>query len=191
VKTISNPWMEPLTSFCLYPFAFCLLLLLGTGCSSQHSSLTLQPAADESRVFTQVFPQAYVTRSEDGEFEAVLIDDGIDAVHDPKPGKPLESSPMTPVTQVVHIRVFWRPLPGTLADHPSATNAALDWYVISDGAERGDNLLHYSGAGFVTRNRNPAPNSPAPTRRRHGRMRGRDGNLRLSTFSVTRASCPC
>jgi hypothetical protein len=54
------------------------------------------------------------------------------------------------VTQIVHVRVFWRPLPGTMADHPSATNAALDWYVLSDGAERGQSFLHYSGAGFVT-----------------------------------------
>jgi len=134
-----------------FPFAiFLLTLAAGPGCSSQNARLTVRPATDESKIYAQAFPTAYVARSDEGEFEAILIDDEIGKQAEPRPGQPLKASSGTPVTQVVHIRVFWRPLPGTRADHPSATNAAFDWYVLGAGSDRTKNLLHYSGAGFVT-----------------------------------------
>lgn len=143
------------------PFALCrrlaLFLLpfsifLTTGCSSSpHARLTVRPSNDPNQAYSQAFEQAFVARSAEGEYQAILIDDGPRGAQAAvKPGARLKSAPASPVKQILHMRVFWRPLSGTHADHPSATNAALDWYVLGDGADRSRNFLHYSGAGFVT-----------------------------------------
>jgi hypothetical protein len=51
----------------------------------------------------------------------------------------------------VHIRVHWRPLRGSKPDHPSATNAVVDWYVTAPAgdASQANDRLHYQGAAFV------------------------------------------
>lgn len=136
-------------SIFLFPFS----IVLAAGCSSSpHARLTVRPATEGTQAYSQVFNRAYVTRNTEGEYHVILLEDdqrpaaGVSR----KPGEPLKAANASPVTQILYLRVFWRPLPGTRADHPSATNAALDWYVLGDGADRGQNLLHYSGAGFVT-----------------------------------------
>ena len=51
--------------------------------------------------------------------------------------------------QVVHVRVLWKPMKGTKVDHPSATNATIDWVVWDQSQGRDAGYIAYTGAGFV------------------------------------------
>jgi hypothetical protein len=133
-----------------------VLLLLATGCGASAggagANLTLKPVG-QSQPFAKSFERAYVSRSTDGSYDIVLVDD--DAVRlasatNETPGQPLAAAPAMPLRQVVHIRVLWRPLVGTESDNPSATNATINWYVFGGGSEQWTDLLHYGGVGFVT-----------------------------------------
>jgi hypothetical protein len=130
--------------------------LVLTGCASKAgTSPRLQLRSSQTRqVYAQQFDTAYFSRGDTGEYEIVLVDDGgADAgtAGSAKAGQPLRPSQAAPLRQVVHIRVHWRPLRGTKPDHPSATNAVIDWYVTAptgDAAQANDRL-HYQGAAFV------------------------------------------
>jgi hypothetical protein len=131
---------------------FCLLMtgsLLG-GCSSGPVTLTLRPA-NAKVAYEQKFNQAYCGRSHDGSYTCVLVADDAPAVNEPKPGKtgkgPLTPTAQQPLRQVVHVRVLWRPLSGTRDSVVS--NATIDWYVLSNTADGGDDLLLYQGSGYV------------------------------------------
>jgi hypothetical protein len=50
----------------------------------------------------------------------------------------------TPMSQYVHIQVFWRPLPGTTYAESSQTNASILYCLIT-----GNDAISYEGAGFV------------------------------------------
>ncbi len=118
--------------------------LLLTGCSTRP---TLTVASPENKLtFKQTFTQVYATRSVDGDYDIVLLDDPIDDADVPAPGKPLVARPVRPLKHMVHIHVMWAPMIGDRGDHPSSTNAAINWYVWGDS--NGD-LMHYGGAGFV------------------------------------------
>jgi hypothetical protein len=52
-----------------------------------------------------------------------------------------------PLHQVVYVKVLWRPMNGT--DQNIGSNAALDWYVLSDTAGGTRDLLEYTGSAFV------------------------------------------
>jgi hypothetical protein len=149
----SNPLLSFLRWFWPLP-VLVVLLLLATGCGSSPSgpgSVTLKPVG-QSRPFAKSFEQAYVSRSQDGSYDIVLLDDDavrLAAAIAADPGRPLAAAPAVPLRQVVHIRVLWRPLVGTESDNPSATNAAINWYVFGGGSEQWTDLLHYGGAGFV------------------------------------------
>lgn len=124
-----------------------LMLLLATGCSSR-PTLSVD-STDRKLRFTQSFTQVYATRGEDGDFDIVLLDDPIDDAQVPTPGKPLQSMPIRPLKHMVHIRVLWTPMIGDRGDHPSATNAAINWYVWGDSTGKQTDMMHYGGAGFV------------------------------------------
>jgi len=124
-----------------------VLSLVATGCSSRP---TLTVASPEKKLtFKQTFTQVYATRGEDGDFDIVLLDDPIDDADVPAPGKPLQSLPVRPLKQMVHIHVLWTPMIGDRGDHPSATNAAINWYVWGDSTGNQTDMMHYGGAGFV------------------------------------------
>src|SRR5690606_1179943 len=106
-------------------------------------------STESDRQYAQKFNKAYFRQTERGEYDAVLIEDGISTARRSTAG-PIQASATAPLNQVVHIRVLWRPLRGSKPDTPSATNAVIDWYVrANDPGGRGDHL-HYRGAGFVT-----------------------------------------
>ncbi len=48
----------------------------------------------------------------------------------------------------MNIRVLWRPLNG-IRDSV-ASNATIDWYVLSNTSDGSDDLLLYQGSGYVT-----------------------------------------
>jgi len=131
----------------LLPFAFFLLLPLA--CSSGPAWLTFQ-STESDRQYSQRFSRAYFAREAGGEYQAVLIEDGLaPAPEDKTPAGPLHAASTAPLSQVVYLRILWQPLRGVKPDTPSATNAVIDWYVRSNDAAGRDDRLHYRGAGFV------------------------------------------
>jgi hypothetical protein len=137
-------------SFVLLALSIFLLLQLPAGCSSGPAWLTFRSAHAE-RQYSQRFSRAYFTRTADGEYDVVLVEDGIVPSTPAKRAGPITASAMAPLSQMVHLRVLWRPLKGVKPDHPSATNAVIDWYVRSnDSGDTEGDYLHYRGAGFVT-----------------------------------------
>ena len=130
--------------------------LLLTGCASKAGKpARLQLRSSQTRqVYAQQFEKAYFSRLDTGEYEIVLVDDGDGGAGQPKPAgarQPLRPSQAAPLRQVVHIRVHWRPLRGSKPDHPSATNAVVDWYVTAPAGDAvyANDRLHYQGAAFV------------------------------------------
>lgn len=143
---------EPTASATLlsrYSFAalFSFLALTMTGCASSPGSLVMTSDAS-SKQYTQTFNRAYYSQGDGGEYEVILMEDGIIAAPT-KGNAPLASSTAAaPLNQTVHIRVQWRPMRGSKADAPTATNAVINWYVRSNDVGSTDHL-HYRGAGFV------------------------------------------
>jgi hypothetical protein len=129
--------------------------LVAGGCALQDDkSPRLQLRSVQTKqVYAQQFDRAYYSSRGTGEYEIVLVDDEAEkpAAKKAKAGQPLTPAEESPLRQVVHIRVHWRPLRGTKPDHPSATNAVIDWYVTAPtgDAARADDRLHYQGAAFV------------------------------------------
>ncbi len=123
-----------------------LVLLLG-GCASQTSKLTLTPVHGVEAL-TQSFPTAYAGRSESGDFQVVLLNDGLHAAEGDA-ADPIEPTTTPPLRQVVEVRVFWRPMRGTKPDFPAAANAAIDWYVFGVGSRESTDMVHYQGTGFA------------------------------------------
>lgn len=129
-------------------FASFIPLLLVCGCATPGASLRLS-APRTGVQYSQNFAQAYISEDKNGDLQVVLIDEPLPA--DPKAGQPaLQPASAPPLQQVVYFHLFWRPLSGTKADHPSAANASLDWYITPAGSDRGADLLHYQGAAYVT-----------------------------------------
>jgi len=122
-------------------------LLAGTGCSTRPVLTVASPG--NKATYKQTFTQVYATRGEDGDFDIVLLDDPIDDAAIQQPGKPLQSNPVRPLRHLVHVHVLWTPQIGDRGDHPSSTNAAINWYVWGDTNGQQSDLMHYGGAGFV------------------------------------------
>jgi hypothetical protein len=124
------------------------LTLFLTGCFSAGPPKLVFRSVDSAKMYTQQFQRAYYSKTNDGEYDIVLVEDGITQA-DSKSNGPLISSPTIPLSQIVHIRILWKAPSGSKPDTPSATNAIIDWYVrASDSPDRLDRL-HYRGAGFV------------------------------------------
>jgi hypothetical protein len=100
------------------------------------------------RLYSQEFEQAYFSETSAGEWEVVLIDNGKADASEVREG-PIAPEQSAPLRQVVAIRIHWRPAQGVRADHPSATNSVVDWYVIADSTDQTRDRLHYQGAAFV------------------------------------------
>jgi hypothetical protein len=119
------------------------ITLLLVGCSSGTATLTLHPQG-QNVAFAKTFSHAYVGKDADGSYACVLVSDDAPAVAAAS-GKSITPADAAPLRQIVHIKVLWRPLNG-MRD-TVASNAAIDWYVMSTTG--GDDLLVYQGAGSV------------------------------------------
>ncbi len=125
-----------------------LLLCLGLiGCAAP-TSLRFW-AMDGGQEFEQSFSRGYAGRGERGDFDVVMTEDGVDQAPDPKPDGTLVPTPEPPLRHLLHVRVLWLPLRGTRLDNPSATNASIDWYVMGTGSRQHQDMLAYSGVGYV------------------------------------------
>jgi hypothetical protein len=130
----------------------CALLVTGCALKGDKSPRLQLRSMRTKQVYAQQFDRAYYSSRGTGEYEIVLIDDGgATGAKSATPGEPLPPAQAAPLRQVVHIRVHWRPLRGTKPDHPSATNAVIDWYVTASAgnASQANDRLHYQGAAFV------------------------------------------
>lgn len=125
-----------------------VLLLAGLGgCASSASKLSMAPVRSQE-AFTQSFSTAYASKTESGDFQVILVDDGLGNGQGDH-GQPLQPTAAPPLRQVVQVRVFWRPMKGTKPNFPSASNAAIDWYVFGVGSRENADMIHYQGVGFV------------------------------------------
>lgn len=115
------------------------LLLVAGGCASDQQQLTLR-SSRQHQTFTQPFSRAYCARDAGGDTEIVLTDQAAE--------KALQGRPVgEPVRQVLHIRVLWHPSRDMKADHISATNSTIHWYVM--GSKSPGDVLEYAGTAFV------------------------------------------
>jgi hypothetical protein len=124
---------------------------LATGCGNKSAELRLS-SLESGTTFLQNFPNAYVSNSDSGRIEIVLVDEQSVTLAGGASGEAIQASAgadaTTSVRQVMHLKVLWKPQRGTKPSHPSYTNAGLHWYVFGGGGETPD-VLEYSGAGFV------------------------------------------
>lgn len=159
-----------------------VLCLLG-GCAGA-SRLSLVSVSNQ-RTFTHRFEQTCAGRSVDGDWQIVLVDPGRSQAGQRRVGDPLQPAPL-PLKQVVYLRMFWRPMKGAKYDYPSASNAAVDWYVIGSGNGDQPDFLHYQGVGFVRLSRSSEgvsvtlDNATLQPVARRGGMEDPVGSARLS-----------
>lgn len=124
------------------------VLGLLAGCSSSKGNLTLHGEVGRA-VYAQSFDQAYISKSHDGEYDVILIQDPQVSKKARGSAKPLEPLATASVRQVVHIHVFWRGDGGSVARDGVVTNSAINWYVIAHEATDHPEVLRYEGAGYV------------------------------------------
>ena len=122
-----------------------LLALFLAGCSHKAPQIRVYPT--EGLPVSQRFPRTYLAINELGDSEILLVSEGAESPH--KQGKILYPTNLGSVKQIVHIRILWRPLPGTRTDQPTATNATINWYVRSNMPGEENDKIDYGGAGFV------------------------------------------
>jgi hypothetical protein len=127
-----------------------LASLLGSlcGCASHVDGNLHLVSADKKHDFSQTFTQAYLARTETGDVDILLEQDGLTVGRHDDPEKPLTPDACLTPRQFVHVRVFWKPF-SQRADRPAATNASIEWYLLGDGPNEGS-LLKYSGPALVS-----------------------------------------
>jgi hypothetical protein len=105
---------------------------------------------DGTRRLMQRFAEGYGTQSADGVYDIVLVSEGTRSTGvSSRPGAVLVPGHGSPVRQVVHLRVFWRPVRGARANSPAATNTVIHWYLTGEGADGKADFLQYDGHGFL------------------------------------------
>lgn len=123
-----------------------LLVAMIVGCTSRGGTVELQSQAG-GKALSQTFSQAYFAQITPGEYDVVLVDNAAEWKYR-KTGKnrPLEPVALSPIRQVMHIHLNWKPLTG-VRKNPAATNATITWYVL--GPDGTTDRIVYEGAGFV------------------------------------------
>jgi hypothetical protein len=94
-----------------------------------------------SQTFSQTFSSAFYSQDADGDTHVVMMDDAARKTLD---GQPASS----PVRQVMHIHVLWKPTRDMKSDHNSSSNATLHWYVMKNGSSASD-VIEYAGTAMV------------------------------------------
>ncbi|HZZ44986.1 MAG TPA: hypothetical protein VFE58_18765 [Tepidisphaeraceae bacterium] len=125
--------------------------MLAAGCAHIPSGVNVTSIAHPRQAYSEKFPAAFISRGSGGDFHIVLLKD--DAGREPKhdTGAPIQPLALGEVRQVMDIHIFWQPMRETKPDNPSATNAAIDWYLVRAGEDgKITGLAEYKGAGLVT-----------------------------------------
>lgn len=118
------------------------LLSGGSGCTGQAGQQLTLECQRQGQALSQGVAAAYLSRAGDGDADIVLLD---------APSKQCMDGVRcdAPVRQVMHIRVLWNPARDLKADHSSASNATIHWYVMGNRPDSGGDVLEYAGTGFV------------------------------------------
>lgn len=136
---------------------FCATLLIATtaaalACNSKpdHIEVLSFRNAEKPETFVENFPPGYFRMNSEKAYEIVLEleprllevppheDDTSDATSQPAPPDLVWTS------QLLHIRILWKPIPGKTYAESTQTNAAIVYCLVN-----GDNTISYEGAGFV------------------------------------------
>ena len=137
----------------IHLFVGLMVCPLLTGCSSlgfggsKNPKLTVRPNGT-GMPMVQNFPRGYLGINQDGDYEIVLVSEGMQAPSSSH-NRILYPTNVASLRQIVHIRVLWRAMPGTRFDQPTSTNATINWYVRSNMPESESDKIDYAGAGFV------------------------------------------
>ena len=116
--------------------------LVGCAGGPPPQELTLQSSA-QKQTFSQQFASAYLSRGGDGDVDVVLVDQAAQQRLDGHQGS-------APTQQVMHLRVLWNPKRDQKADHNSASNATVHWYVMGNTPASEGDVLEYAGTAFVS-----------------------------------------
>lgn len=153
------------------PIALVGLLALLAGCRGGKPEVTFT-SLDRSRELRQQFSLAAMSRDAMGDYDLVLVSPGdagdgswwrttartIGSAINPvswlrRPGDPPPLTPTstTPVRQVLHLKIHWRPRAGSSPENPAAANATVRWLVEGpqDATDLQPDLVEYQGTGFV------------------------------------------
>jgi hypothetical protein len=125
-------------------FALACAVLGGPGCASD-PQLTLQ-SSRQHQTFSQQFTAAYASRDAEGNTDLVLMDQ---AAEQTLAGGRADA----PVRQIMHIKVLWQPAGDMKADHMSAVNATVHWYVMGNTPASAADIVEYAGTAFVSLDR--------------------------------------
>jgi len=136
---ITMSYSEPVRRSLILSFTLSLPFL-AVGCAGGSTNLTVT-SLQNHQTYQQHFSKAYAGKSENGDFDVVLVKEAGD------------KSNGLGLRQVMHVRMLWKPMKGAKLDHPTATNATIDWYVFGDavGDDRvgSGGMVAYTGAAFV------------------------------------------
>lgn len=145
----------------------CLLSAMSVGCAAQYPTLKFT-SKEGKGTLEQPFSTAAMTRDKQGDWDVVLVSQGLENPRsfwrragtamnpvrlfrkEKTAGKDLSPVAETPVRQVVHIKMHWRPSRGAMPDNPAAANATVRW-VLFGSSEPGSvqDMLEYQGTAFV------------------------------------------
>lgn len=127
--------------------ALVLVLLPSLACQSSRPAARLEMTnLDDGRRFEQTFRAARFARGGGGVIDIVLVDQ-TEGLSPTEGGRGLALSPTSssPLTHLMHVRVLWKPVRTIRPKAPSASNATVQWTVLSRDGGR----IDYNGAGFA------------------------------------------
>jgi hypothetical protein len=126
-------------------------LLLATGCTKKSPATARLTSTTGTYKLQQSFDRAYATKTADGEYLIVLLDDGLPSkLND---DELLIPTAQTPVRQVLFVKMNWRAPRGAKNNSPAAANALARWYFFTPSSNPGeagqDRIVRYDGTAFV------------------------------------------
>ena len=176
--------LRPSTDGLSYICPLCLVSLVGissmVGCSARQSVFRITDYRDthEPITYTETFGEAYYSIDGQGNLDLVL-----------RRNTPGEKDHGEPITQIVHIRSFWRSIPGRTVASSSQINSTISYLIMT-----GRVGAAFEGAGSVFFKENRSQDtltgsleeaSLSPTKQRSGGM-DLFGHARLTgTFRAT------
>jgi hypothetical protein len=116
----------------------CILLPAAGGCAGGDPQFIVDSSV-HGEAASQDFAVAYSAQSAGGDTDVVIIDN---AEKQALSGEIADA----PIRHILHLRVLWKPMRDLKADHTSASNATIHWYVL--GRNPGD-VLEYDGTAMV------------------------------------------
>ncbi len=115
--------------------AACILVVLATGCAPKSTVFEITDYRDPRSPtrYVEAFDESYYDLDGHGNVDLVL-----------RRSRPSGSDARVPITQIIHIRSFWRSIPGTTVAHASQVNGTVTYFI-----QTGQVSSIFEGAGSV------------------------------------------